>query len=219
MPRARALVLDLGGVVLRNGRELVRGSVVAGLPELAAFVQSTDFAGEGDELWHAMLRHEVTERDYWAQRSAEAGAALGHEGWTTKDFITLLYDCPESEYVDAQLVELMVQTRAAGLPVVALTNDLADFHGQDWVDAQEWVKHFDTVVDASRTGVLKPDPAAYAAAVEAAGVPAGEIVYLDDMPVNVAGGVAAGLQTIEVHYDDRAGAVAEARRRLGLPPS
>jgi putative hydrolase of the HAD superfamily len=219
MPSARALVLDLGGVVLRNGRELVRGTVVAGHPELAAFVEDTDFAGDGDELWQAMLRHEVTERDYWARRSAEAGAALGHDGWTTKDFITLLYDCPESEYVNAEVVDLMVDARAAGLPVVALTNDLADFHGQDWVEAQGWVKHFDTVVDASETGVLKPAPEAYAAAVAATGVPASEIVYLDDMPVNVAGGVAAGLQTIEVGYDDRAGAVAEARRRLGLDPS
>jgi putative hydrolase of the HAD superfamily len=84
------------------------------------------------------------------------------------------------------------------------------------VDAQEWLKHFSAVVDASLTGVLKPDPGAYAAGVAATGVPADEVVYLDDMPVNVAGGVAAGLQTIEVRYDDRAGAVAEARRLLGL---
>jgi putative hydrolase of the HAD superfamily len=163
-----------------------------------------------------MLRHEVTERAYWAQRAAEIGAVLGHEGWTTFDLITLLYDCPESEYVNAELLQLVVDARAAGLPVVALTNDLTDFHGQAWVDAQEWLKHFTAVVDASLTGVLKPDPAAYAAGVAATGVPAGDVVYLDDMPVNVAGGVAAGLQTIEVRYDDRAGAVAEARRRLGL---
>ncbi|HRI97954.1 MAG TPA: hypothetical protein PLZ93_20195 [Nocardioides sp.] len=32
---ARALLLDLGGVVLRNGRELVRGSVVEAQPEFA----------------------------------------------------------------------------------------------------------------------------------------------------------------------------------------
>jgi putative hydrolase of the HAD superfamily len=215
-PTARALLLDLGGVVLRNGRELMRGSVVEDRPELAAYVRETDFAGDRDELWQAMLREEVTERGYWAQRAAEIGRVLGHEGWTTYDMITLLYDCPESEYVNAELLELMVDARAAGLPVVALTNDLTDFHGQEWVDAQEWLKHFDAVVDASTTGVLKPDPAAYAAGVAATGVPGGEVVYLDDMPVNVAGGIAAGLQTIEVRYDDRAGAVAEARRRLGL---
>ena len=83
----------------------------------------------------------------------------------------------------------MVDARAAGLSVVALTNDLTDFHGPEWVDAQEWLKHFDAVVDASKTGVLKPDPAAYAAGVAATGVAAGEVVYLDDMPVNVAGGM------------------------------
>jgi len=215
-PAARALLLDLGGVVLRNGRELVRGSVLDGRPNLAAFVREVDFAGDGDDLWQAMLRHELTERAYWAQRAAEVGVRLGHQAWTTLDLIELLYDCPESEYVNAEVVELMLDARAAGLPVVALTNDLTDFHGQEWVDAQEWLKHFDAVVDASLTGVLKPDPAAYAAGVAATGVPAEQVVYLDDMPVNVAGGVAAGLQTIEVRYDNRAAAVAEARRRLGL---
>src|SRR5262249_31046499 len=54
---ARALLLDLGGVVLRNGRELVRGSVVDGRPELAAYVEEVDFAGDSDGLWQAMLRH------------------------------------------------------------------------------------------------------------------------------------------------------------------
>jgi putative hydrolase of the HAD superfamily len=215
-PTARALLLDLGGVVLRNGRELMRGSVVDERPELAAYVRATDFAGASDELWQAMLRHELTERAYWAKRAAEVGEVLGHEGWTTLDLIGLLYDCPESEYVNAELVELMVDARAAGIPVVALTNDLTDFHGPEWVDAQEWLKDFDAVVDGSLTGVLKPAPEAYAAGVTATGVPAEEIVYLDDMPWNVAGGLAVGLQAIEVMYDDRHAAVVEARRRLGL---
>jgi len=216
MPAARALMLDLGGVVLRNGRELVRGGMVAEEPAVAAYVAEVDFAGPGDELWQQMLRHDVTERAYWAQRAAEIGGVLGHEGWTTFDLVEFLYRRPEAEWLNDELVELMVDARAAGLPVVALTNDLTDFHGQEWVDAQDWLKHFDAVVDASLTGDLKPAPEAYAHGVAAAGVPAEEIVYLDDLPVNVAGGRAAGLQAIEVHYDDRATAVAEARRRLGL---
>jgi putative hydrolase of the HAD superfamily len=103
--------------------------------------------------------------------------------------------------------------------VIALTNDLLDFHGQEWADTQDWLKQFDTVVDGSVTGVLKPDPAAYQFAIDEAGVPAEEIVFLDDMPWNVAGGLAVGLQAIEVLYDDRHAAVAEARRRLGLAPA
>jgi putative hydrolase of the HAD superfamily len=204
MPRARALVLDIGGVVLRNAREL----------DLDRGVGGTD-----EERWQAMLRHELTERDYWALRSREVGDALGHDGWSTRELITWLYHQPDVEFVVEEMVDLMDDARAAGLPVVALTNDLTDFHGQEWVDAQEWLDHFDTVVDASSTGDLKPAPEAYAHGVAAAGVPAEEIVYLDDLPVNVAGARAAGLQTIEVHYDDRPAAIAEARRRLGLAPT
>lgn len=218
-PTARALLLDLGGVVLRNGRELLHGGVVADEPALAAYVAETDFAGPGDELWQRMLREEVTERDYWAQRAAEIGAVLGHDGWTTFDLIEFLYRRPEAEWLNDEVVQLMVDAREAGLPVVALTNDMTDFHGQEWVDAQGWLEHFDAVVDASFTGVLKPAPEAYAHGVAAAGVPAKEIVYLDDLPANVAGGRAVGLQAIEVQYDDRPAAVAEARRRLGLGPT
>ena len=218
-PTARALVLDLGGVVLRNGRELVRGRIVDDDPVLADYVERLDFAGPGDELWQRMLRHEVTERAYWAQRAGEIGQLLGGADWSTYDLVTWLYQRPETEWLNEEVVELMLDTKAAGLPLVALTNDLVDFHGQAWADAQGWLKHFDTVVDASITGVMKPAAEAYQLAIRAAGVPAQEIVYLDDMPWNVAGALAVGLQAIEVLYDDRHAAVAEARRRLGLAPA
>lgn len=217
-PAARALILDLGGVVLRNARELVQNRAALGEPAVTAYVEAVDFAGPGDELWHRMLRHELTERAFWAQRAAEIGAVLGRDGWTTRQLINWLYERPASDWLAEEVVSLMNDTRAAGLPLVALTNDLADFHGQEWADAQEWLKPFDAVVDGSVTGVLKPDPAAYGFAIEATGVPAAETVYLDDMPVNVAGGLAVGLQAIEVDHYNKAAAVAEARRRLGLAP-
>lgn len=218
-PAARALVLDLGGVVLRNARELVTGRAALGAPEVAAFVEAVDFAGPADQLWQGMLRGELTERAFWARRAEEIGRVLGHPGWTTRDLIGWLYHRPESEWLTAEMVELVRDTKAAGLPVVALTNDLVDFHGRDWADDQAWLREFDAVVDGSLTGVLKPDPGAYALAIEATGVPAGETVFLDDMPVNVAGGRAAGLQAIEVHHHDKPAAVSEARRRLGLAPA
>lgn len=216
MPDARALVLDIGGVVLRNARELIRARAARGSDAVGAYVAQEDVAGPDDGHWQAMLRHEVTERQYWADRAVDIGAVLGHEGWTTRDLITWLYHDPEADFLNTEVLDLMLDTRAAGLPVIALTNDLVDFHGQDWADGQPWLREFDVVVDGSVTGVLKPDPAAYRPAIEAAGVPAEEIVYLDDMPWNVEGGLAVGLQAIEVLYDDRHAAVEEARRRLGL---
>ena len=215
-PAARGLLLDIGGVVLRNARELVVGRAALDVPAVQEYVERTDFAGPGDELWQSMLRHEITERDFWAQRSGELGRVLGHEGWRTFDLIQWLYHDPRGDWLVDEMVDLMQQVKAAGIPLVALTNDLLDFHGQDWADDQDWLRDFDTVIDGSTTGVLKPDPGAYQLAIEALGLPAADVVYLDDMPVNVAGGLAVGLQAIEVLYADKSHAIDEARRRLGL---
>jgi len=216
---AKGLLLDLGGVVLQNGAYLVN-RLAQREPRLQPYVRrvsgGSGIAGQGDQLWQQMLRHEVTERAYWACRAAELGAELG-QTWDTRAMITALYDMPRSEWLVQPTIDLMRDTKAAGLPLGALTNDLQDFHGQDWVRRQDWLRLFDVVVDASLTGVMKPAPEAFAAGAEALGLAPAEIVYLDDMPWNVAGGLRAGLQAIEVMYAAPADAIAEARRRLGLP--
>jgi putative hydrolase of the HAD superfamily len=64
--------------------------------------------------------------------------------------------------------------------------------------------------------VLKPDPRAFASAAEALGLPAEQIVFLDDMPWNVEGAVAAGLTAVRVPWDNPAPAIDTARELLGL---
>ena len=219
MAHGRGLLLDIGGVVLKGGAVLV--ARLAGTePEIKRLLDSVGgaLATERDELWQQMLRGEVTERAYWAQRSGELGAAVGQK-WTTRSLMERLYDGPQEEWLNTVTVDLMRDAKAAGLPVAALTNDMAAFHGQAWVDAQEWLTLFDVIVDASHTGVMKPDPAAFAAGVQALGLAPGEIVYLDDMPWNVAGGLASGLQAIRMPHGAPGPAVAQARRLLGLSPS
>lgn len=169
-----------------------------------------------DELWQRMLRCEVTERDYWAQRATELGAALG-ETWDTRAMIERLYELPQREWLRADVVALMTDTRRRGLRLGALTNDMAKFHGQEWVDRQEYLKLFDVFIDASVTGVLKPDPRAFRSAADALGLPPGQIVFLDDMPGNVEGARAVGMTAIRVPWDDPAPAIDVARDLLGLP--
>jgi putative hydrolase of the HAD superfamily len=212
---ARGLLLDIGGVILRNGAELVRRRARRH-PRVAELVARLDLGGPDDELWQSMLRREVSERDYWAERAVLIGDAFGKRSWVTTDLIRWLYHGPDDDWLNDEVIQLMLDVKGAGFPLAALTNDLVAFHGQEWVDRQAWLKHFDVIVDASVSGVFKPDPRAYATATELMGLPAGEVVYLDDMPWNVDGGAAAGLQAIEVRYDDRDHAVAEARARLGL---
>jgi len=65
----------------------------------------------------------------------------------------------------------MADTRAAGLRLGALTNDMTDFHGADWVARQEHLKLFDVIIDAGLLGVLKPDPRAFGRAAGELGLP------------------------------------------------
>jgi putative hydrolase of the HAD superfamily len=216
-PVARGLLLDIGGVVLRGGAGIA--AMLADETEpLRDEAARLGVATPRDELWLRMLAGHVSERSYWATRSADLGRAVG-EVWDTRAFINRLYDRPSWQLLNHEVVALMVAARQAGVPVVALTNDLVNFHGQQWVDRQQWLRHFDTIVDGSLTGVLKPDRRAFAAGIAAVGLPAAAIVYLDDMPWNVAGGIAAGLQTIEVDGAAPGPAAALARRLLGLHDS
>ena len=232
---ARGLLLDVGGVVIAPGPLLVN-RVARQVPALAELLEPLGgIGGPGDELWHQMLASKVTEREYWAERSAQIGHALADRAGTarpgsgdgaasgtgsltdTRALMHWLYAGPQEEWLQPEVIQLMRDVKAAGLPLGALTNDMADFHGQEWVDQQFWVKLFDVVVDASHTGVLKPDPRAFAAGAAALGLAPEEIAYLDDMPWNVDGGQAAGLQAIRMPHGSPGPAVTQARRLLGLP--
>jgi putative hydrolase of the HAD superfamily len=168
-----------------------------------------------DELWQRMLGRQLSEREYWARRAAEFGAAVG-ETWGTQDMMHRLYDLPEQDWLCAPTIDLMTDVKAAGLRLGALTNDLAAFHGPGWVERQEHLKLFDIIVDASLTGVLKPDPRAFASGAEALGLPVEQIVFLDDMPWNVEGARQAGLTAVRVPWDDPVPAIDTARELLGL---
>jgi putative hydrolase of the HAD superfamily len=208
------LLLDIGGVVLRGGSGIA-AMLAEEVPPVRDEAARLGVATAADALWRRMLSGQVSERQYWATRAADLGRAVG-EVWDTRAFINRLYDRPSWQLLNQEVVALMVQARQSGIPVVALTNDLVNFHGQPWVDRQRWLRHFNTIVDGSLTGILKPDPRAFAAGIAAVGLPAAQIVYLDDMPWNVAGGIAAGLRTVEVDGADPGPAAALARSLLGL---
>jgi putative hydrolase of the HAD superfamily len=212
----RGLLLDIGGVVHATGIDLV-GRLAEREPAMQPVLDRIGGVGsDSDELWQQMLRRQVSERQYWAQRAAELGAAVG-QTWDTRAMMRQFYELPRQDWLRGEMVDLMVAAKAAGLRVGALTNDMTAFHGADWVDQQEHLKLFDVIVDASLTGVMKPDPEAFRMGAEALGLPAEQIVFLDDMPWNVEGALEAGLIAVRVPWDDPRQAIDTARELLGLP--
>lgn len=213
--RLSGLLLDIGGVVHNTGVRMVE-RLARREPAMWPVIEEIGgIASDRDELWQRMLRRQLTERDYWAQRAAELGAAVG-ETWDTRALMDRFYRLPEREWLCAPTIELMTDAKAAGLRVGALTNDMTAFHGPEWVARQEHLKLFDVIVDASLTGVMKPDPRAFRDGAEALGLPAEQIVFLDDMPWNTEGARQAGMTAVRVPWDDPAPAIDTARELLRL---
>lgn len=212
-----AVLLDIGGVIIRTPFELL------GPAERVHGLSSGQLGPRGpfgppgsDPDFDAVVDGSMTERDYWATRARHA-APLLERAPTTEALIEALFDLPPNEIVRPETAAFIRQAQDAGCPLGLLTNDLEDFHGTGWFHALGVVPVDVLLVDGSRTGHLKPDLRAYQAAVDALDVAPGDVVYLDDQPINVRGGRRAGLHAIE--FDPRAPATAlvTARRALGLP--
>jgi putative hydrolase of the HAD superfamily len=74
----------------------------------------------------------------------------------------------------------------------------------------------DVLIDATHTRILKPDPRAYALALDAFGLPANEIVFVDDQPRNVAGASAVGIRSFYFDIIHPRESVKEVRSAIGM---
>lgn len=118
--------------------------------------------------------------------------------------------------VRPQIARLIAAARAAGLRVGILSNELELFYGTAFLERMDVLRGLDAVVDATHTGILKPDPRAYALAAEQLALPPAQILFVDDQFRNIAGAVDAGMQVHYFDLRDVPGNVAAVAVRLGL---
>jgi len=102
--RPRGLLLDIGGVVHATGIHLVTRLAEAEPAMRPVLERIGGVASERDELWQQMLRRQVTEREYWAQRAAELGAAVG-ESWDTRAMMRRMYELPKQDWLRTEMVD------------------------------------------------------------------------------------------------------------------
>ncbi len=195
----KALILDFGGVISRTLFETHALSEAAlGLPP-GTLTWRGPFDPQTDPLWRAMQANEMSERDYWTVRTREVGRLVG-EDW--EDMQTLVQRARGAD-VDAvirpQAVAAIHRARAAGCKLAVLSNELDLFYGADFRQRLPLLDVFDVIVDATYTGILKPDPRAYGACLSQLGVAAADAVFVDDQWRNIEGAVRCGLQV--VHFD------------------
>lgn len=117
----------------------------------------------------------------------------------------------ENMKADIAMFDALRAARRGGLRTGLLSNSW----GVDRYDRSHFPELFDAVVISGEEGVRKPDRAIYEIAVRRMELPAGEIVFVDDLPGNLAPARDLGMTT--VHHEDGPRTVAELERLFGLP--
>ncbi len=217
----RAVFFDFGGVVLTSPFEAFETYERAhGLP--AGFIRSVNATNPDDNAWARLERGEVDVDGFVPRFEAEA-EALGHrvDGHAV---IAML-----AGTVRPVMVAAIDAINAAGLTTACLTNNFSDRRSADGAGPSRPIdtrspeekaavvaalERFDFVVESSVVGVRKPEPDFYRRALALAGVEPTEVVFLDDLGVNLKPARAMGMSTIKVV--DPVEALTELQDLLGL---
>ena len=212
----RALILDFGGVISRTLFETHDLSEKAlGLPN-GSLTWQGPFAPEADPLWRAMQADEISERDYWKSRTAEVAKLVGQNWNEMSDFVRAARGADPDAVIRPEFRTTIAACKAAGVRLAILSNELDLFYGADFREKLPFLKDFEVIVDATYTGILKPDARAYELVLQELGLPAADCVFVDDQLRNIKGAEALGLPA--VHFDVMAPSqsYAEALRLLDL---
>ncbi|MEX3764614.1 HAD family hydrolase [Paraburkholderia phenoliruptrix] len=215
--RPKALLLDFGSVISVSVFERHRETEQAlGLPaETLKWLGPID--PSTDPLWQSMQRDDISERDYWAIRARELGAAIGENDWSVRAMLARTRQTDPDAVVRPAIVKLIRRARANGIVVGILSNELELFYGPEFLSRMSVLKDMAAIVDATHTNILKPDPRAYEMAVAALKASADEVLFVDDQMRNIAGAVKAGLQVQYFDLRDINGNIAAIATRLNLP--
>ena len=205
-----AVLWDFGGVILSSPFEAFnRYEREHGLP--ADFIRTLNATNPDTNAWAQMERSEVDLPTFCRLFEAEAEAA-GHR-LVGADVLAMLRGDLRPQMVRAQQ-----RIKQAGLRQALLTNNFAsedeDGHGFSRPDLAHAMDVYDCVIESSKAGVRKPDPAAYELVLDALSLPADRLVFLDDLGINLKPARAMGMTTIKVVDPDDA--LTELSKVLGL---
>jgi putative hydrolase of the HAD superfamily len=185
----RAVMFDFGGVVSTSPFEaFARLETEHGLP--AGFVRSVNATNPDSNAWAQLERGEIGVEAFGPKWAAEA-RVRGHE----VDGRIVLEGLGGE--IRPQMVAAIKSCRAT-YKTACLTNNFASGKNAVSEEVEAVYALFDAVLESRVLGVRKPDLRFYELACAAVGVEPEEVVFLDDLGVNLKPARALGMRTIKV---------------------
>ncbi|MCF2859517.1 HAD family phosphatase [Pseudoalteromonas sp. SMS1] len=179
------VVFDIGNVVVRwSPADII--SMTFG--ESANQVELTEKIFHS-EIWLDLNKGLMTEAE--TKLKYQQTLAL-----TREDCDRLFHYIKQSLIPIYDAVPLIERVKQAGFKVYALTDNVHEIVDYLKSTYQFWPL-FEGVIVSADLGVLKPDPAIYDALLTQFSLKANETIFIDDMPHNVAGAKAMGIEAIQ----------------------
>ena len=212
-----AVIFDLGGVLMHNGRhaDFVR-RFPAEHADAALRIFMGEFGQDNDHPWHRLERGEITFAECQRlNRAAFVAAGIDLSASAAPPPVSGTTPAPLMTFhPNLAMMDLVQRLRAAGLRVAILTNNIREFR-ELWRNLMPYEELFDDIVDSHEVGLRKPNPAIYELALTRLGATAERTAFLDDLPSNVAAAEALGMYGVLVD-EDAAPAIAAVERLADL---
>ena len=179
-----AIIFEWGGVLMRTHDRARRHAWDArlGLP-----LGSVERVVHGSEAWLRAQRGNLTDEAYWQAVARELGLDAVALSQLQVDFYA-------DDHLDGDLMAFIRELRANGVKVGLLSNNSAAL--LDELAALGVADAFDSCVISAVTGIMKPDPAAYHAILNALDISPERALFIDDTLANVEGARAVGMVAV-----------------------
>lgn len=201
----RATLWDFGGVILSSPFEAFTAYEQAnGLP--VGVIRQINSTNPDDNAWAHLERGDINFDDFCDRFEAE-GRQLGAV-IDARTFMGLLAGELRPAMVEA--VRRCHERLRTGL----VTNNFV-LVDEEQSQHPEVIAEFDVVIESSKTRLRKPDPRIYELACRELEVEPQEVVFLDDLGINLKPARAMGMTTIKVSDPDAA--LAELEQVVGFP--
>ncbi len=192
----KGIIWDFGGVVTSSPFEnFNKFEATHGLP--TGFIRAVNANNSDSNAWALLERGEISHATFdnlFQQESKNLGHAIrGYD-------VLPLINCR----IRDDIVNFIIKVKKIGISQLCLTNNIkklppSEINDDDYsVRLKNIMGNFDHVIESSKLGLRKPDARIYKIAIETLNLSPREIVYFDDLGINLKPASKLGIKTIKV---------------------